>query len=636
MLQFIRDRATGWVAWTIVTLIIIPFALWGVYDYMTPSQGVAIATVNGVDLDERRFSRLYQQQRYQLLTLLGAGARASMIDDVRLREQVLSQLIDDELVVQASQEGWLRISDRGLAETISSLPQLQSDDGFSQELYDAYLRNQGLGPLGFEFEMRRNLLIQQVVSAIGRAVNVSEREYEQALRLFTQERGYSSLRFPARAYQPDEVADNEAREYFEMHRSRFSSSEQVDVEYLELSRDETAREVEVGESELRSLYEERKPSYTRPAQREARHILVALAADADETSEAVAREKIDDISRRLAEGMSFEEAAETYSEDPGSARSGGSLGWFSTGVMDSAFEEAAFALEEGERSDAVRTPFGLHLIQVTGSRAAGVAAYSEVRDQLLSDYQLEVAEQLFYEQVEQLANLAFEHPDTLDVAAEALGVQVEEAGFVSRSQVEQPGLVGEAAFLNAAFSAEVLEEGNNSELLEFDGVRVAVLRVKGHRPSRQQDFDEVEETVRTELLEVRGVERAREAGTDAIARLRSGESEDALAAESGLEWSPEERLGRGQQALSRELSDLVFRMPDPGYGDSAYDGLADENGDFVVVGLRSVELGDMDELDVASRMRERLHLELGRADLSATVASFRNDAEIVVNEENLR
>ena len=634
MLQSIRDRATGWVAWTIVILICIPFALWGVYDYMTPSQGVAIATVNGVEVDARRFTRLYQQQRYRLLALLGDRASAAMIDDARLREQALEQLIDDELVVQVGLEDRLRIADRRLAEAISSLPQLQSENGFSQELYDAYLRNQGLGPLGFEFEVRRSLLIEEVISAVARAVNVSEHEYREARRLATQQRDYATLRLPVHFFRPAEVDESDVREYFDSNRQRFSSPEQVNVEYVELSRDDIARAVLVEESELRSLYEERKADYTQPAQREARHILVELAADADAASETAARERIEEVSRRLAGGMSFEAAAREYSDDPGSSRRGGSLGWFSSGVMDPAFEDAAFGLVEGERSDVVRTPFGLHLIEVTGRREAGVAEFEEVRDRLREDYKLEVAEQLYFEQVEQLANLAFEHPDTLEVAAEALDVPLRETGFLSRNADDPQSLAAEPRFLDAAFSPEVLEEGNNSELLEFEGALVAVLRVKEHRPSREQDFDSVREEARAELAAVRSAESAREAGEAIIDRLRGGEAEDALASEIGFEWSPDGSLHRAEPTPSPGLSGLVFRMPRPAAGASSYDGLAEGGGDFVVVALREVNFGGAD--DAESMSRERLAIELGRAELAATVASFRADADIVVNEENLQ
>ena len=181
---------------------------------------------------------------------------------------------------------------------------------------------------------------------------------------------------------------------------------------------------------------------------------------------------------------------------------------------------------------------------------------------------------------------------------------------------------------------EVLEEGNNSELLEFEGALVAVLRVKEHRPSREQDFDSVREEARAELLAVRSAERAREAGEAIIDRLRGGEAEDALASEIGFEWSPDGSLGRAEPAPSPGLSGLVFRMPKPGAGAPSYDGLAEDSGDFVVVALRSVSSGDGD--DAESTWRERLALELGRAELAATVASFRADADIVVNEENLQ
>ena len=636
MLQFIRDRATGWVAWTIVILICIPFALWGVYDYMTPGQSVAIATVNGVEVDARRFGRLYQQQRYRALALLGGTGRADMIDDARLREQTLEQVIEDELVIQAGQEDGLRVGDRHLAESIASLPQLQGENGFSRDLYDAYLRNQGLGPLGFEFEMRRNLLLEQIATAVARGLAVSERELREVLRLGTQERAYSLLRLPSEAFRPDEVDESEVREYFESRRSHFSSPERVNVEFIELSRDEIARSVVVDETELRSLYEERKSDYTQPAQREARHILIALPADADEASEAEARERLEEVSRRLAEGMPFAEAAERYSEDPGSARQGGALGWFSPGVMDPAFEEAAFARKEGEVSDVVRTRFGLHLIEVTGSKEAGVADFEEVRERLRSDYQVEVAEQLFFEQVEHLANLAFENPDALGVAAEALGVSPKESGFISRNPGDASGIVGERRFLEAAFSPEVLQEGNNSELLEFDGARVAVLRVKEHRPSRRQDFEEVRDEAGAELTESRGAERAREVGLDIVARLRSGESPRPLAGDLDLAWSPEARARRGEAALSPELAEVLFRIPEPDGGASSYDGAVEENGDFVVVALRRVEEGAEPDPDEEARIRARLELELGWAELAAMVASLRTDADITVNEEALQ
>ena len=484
--------------------------------------------------------------------------------------------------------------------------------------------------------MRRNLLIDQIVAAVVRNARASAHEQHEIQRLNHQRRTYSLLRVTADAHRPPDVEEQEISAYYEEKQSRFVSAEQVNVEYVALSRAAMARSVVVDEPDLESLYEERKSNYVRPAQRNASHILVRLPADADQASEAAAIEKMDQVLQQLTEGRPFEELAEHYSEDPGSARQGGALGWFSSGVMDPVFEKAAFDLSEGEISEVVRTSFGLHLIQVTGRRESGVVEFEQVREQLLSDYQNEVAEQLFFEQAERLASLAFEHPDTLDVAAEALGVEPEESGLISRSAGGRSGLSAEARFIEAAFSPEVLAEGNNSELLEFDGSRVVVLRVKEHRPSRQLPFEQVKESVRAELMMVRGTEAARQKGVDFVSRLRNGEAAEAVAMALGLEWTPEEQIGRTDSVLSPTLRSLLFRMPRPGVSVPTYDGLQAENGDFVVVELRSVETGDEEAPSTLAQTVARLSNQLGSADFDATVAGLRAGADIVVNEEGIR
>ena len=636
MLQYIRDRATGWMAWAIVILVTIPFALWGVYDYMSPSQSVAIATVNGVEIDLRQFNRFHQRYRYQLQSQLGDAVSADLLDDVLLQAQTLERLIDDELLIQSGIDDGLQISDSQLVRAVSATPLFQGENGFSQETYDSYLRTQGLSPLGFEYEMRRGLLIDQIAAAVARNASASAREQQETQRLSSQLRTYSLLRFPVVALPLPEVGESEINAYYEANQSRFVSAEQVNVEYIVLSRAAMARSVVIDEPDLKSLYEERKSSYVRPAQRKASHILVQLAADADEASETAAREKMNQVLRQLSEGRSFGELAERYSEDPGSARQGGDLGWFSSGVMDPSFEQAAFDLAEGDTSDVVRTSFGLHLIKVTGLRDAGVAEFEQIREQLSSDYQFEVAEQLFFEQAEQLASLAFEHPDTLEVAAEALGVEPEETGLISRSPDGRSDLSAEVRFIEAAFSPEVLVEGNNSDLLEFDGPRVAVLRVKEHRPSRQQVFEQVKEVVRGELVAARRAEVVRQKGVELISRLRNGENAEAVAAEIGLEWSPEERIGRTDSALSPKLQTLLFRMPRPSASAPTYDGLQADNGDFTVVGLRRVESGKEGAATTPVQIGSQLRAQIGSADFAATVASLRAGADVVVNEESLR
>ena len=133
LMQGIRDHATGWIAWVIVILISIPFALWGINEYLSPTSNVAVAVIDGTDVSINEFQRTYQRQRDQLQSLLGASFDINQLDEDRLREQALDQIIDDEVVLQAAREGGMRIGDQQLAHAIQSQPVFSQGGIFSEE-----------------------------------------------------------------------------------------------------------------------------------------------------------------------------------------------------------------------------------------------------------------------------------------------------------------------------------------------------------------------------------------------------------------------------------------------------------------------------------------------------------------------
>ena len=637
MLQYIRDRATGWVAGVIVTLIIIPFALWGVYDYFTPSQTVAIATVNGNDLGLRRFNQVYQRQRARLQSLLGAAYRPELIDQERLREVALDDLINNEVVVQSALTDGMRIGDAQLAVAIRTLPVFQVDGAFSQTMYEAFLRNQGYSPAGFEFDQRRGMLTEQLEMAVRSSALVTAHELAYLTRLRDQMRRYASLRIAAAAYRPTEVSESEVESYFDTHQNRFVTPELVNVEFIELSRDALAESIAVDEEELLSLYEARKSSFTRPEQREASHILIALDEDASVIEEAEVLERLEVLKEQLAAGAAFEDLAREHSEDPGSAKQGGALGWFGRDIMDPAFEAGAFSIGQGEVSEVIRSAFGLHLIKVTGVQPAGIRDFEEVRSGLLRDYQLEQGEEVFFEQADRLANLAFEHPETLEVAAEALGMSPGETGFITRDPQANEGIAAEPRFVAAAFSIDVLTEGNNSELLDLDDARVVALRVVEHRPSAPQPLDEVRDRIVEELSDAAAARESRRVGTEVVERLRSGESPATIAAELDSQWSQDMTVKRASSELGPGPTRVLFRMPKPRGEEITYDGVSVDSGDFVVIALKGVQQrtaqagtpGD-------STDRERVAAELGLNEFEAILADVRLAADVVIHEQNLQ
>ncbi len=634
LLQLIRDRATGWIAWVIVILISIPFALWGINEYLSPTSNVAVAVVNGSDIGISEFQRTYQRQRSQLQSLLGGNFDLSQLDEDRLREEALNQLVNDEVVLQSALDGGLRVGDQQLALAIQGQDLFRENGIFSETLYQQWLRSQGYSPGGFETDLKRSMLAEQLVAGLATSAIVTKHEVDRAVRLQRQKRVVDTLTVPVARFSDVLVDEAAVVAYYEENQVDFVSPEQVKLKYIEVSRDAIAAGVEVGDEELRAAYERRKADFQTPEQRDASHILLILEDGADE---AAARERLEEFKRQIDAGSVFADLAREYSEDPGSARQGGSLGPISRGVMDAAFEDAVFALAPDEVSDPVRSAFGLHLIKVDAINASEVPAFDEVIDKMRAEYQDEKAERAFVEQVEILTILAFENPDSLEPVADAVGLIPNVTDWMSPRASANTGIGRNPAVLAAAFNTDVLQDGFNSEAIELDPSRVIVLRVAELRPSSQQPLEEVREAIEVLLAEREGRKLAAESGRTLLSRLQAGEDRQSVAGEAELVWSGASELQRNAPGAQAEIAASVFRMAHPLAGQSGYDGTLTANGDFVIVALEKVIEGFLgaEELEQRTAVKRNLEVEAGRASYDAVVQSLRNAADVVIVRENL-
>jgi len=637
LMQGIRDHATGWIAWVIVILISIPFALWGINEYLSPTSNVAVAVIDGTDVSINEFQRTYQRRREQLQSLLGASFDINQLDEDRLREEALDQLINDEVVLQAAREGGMRIGDQQLAHAIQAQPVFNQGGIFSEDLYQQWLRNQGFSPGRFEYDLKRSMLAEQIVAGIATSAIVTERELEAAVRLQRQKRVIETLTLPVARFSDMVIADADIRAYYDSNQADYVAPEQVKLKYIELSRDAIASAVQVEDGELRAVYEQRMADFQTPEQRDASHILLTLDDDADEATVAATRERLEAIKAQFDSGASFEELALEHSQDPGSARQGGSLGAISRGVMDPAFEDAVFELALNEVSDPVRSAFGLHLIKVEAIHASKLPAFEEVRDEMRAKYQDEKAEREFVEQVETMVTLAFEDSESLQSVGDALGLTPGVSDWVSPQVTSNSGIGRSPAVIAAAFNPDVLRDGFNSEPIELDPSRVIVLRIAEHRPSRQQPLEEVQDSIRRTLAAREARKLAADSGRTLLERLRSGEDRQDVAAQAELEWSGELELTRDSRKVDASVANRVFRMTRPGSAQTVFDGIAGAGGDFVIVGLSGVIDGvladeDKEQREAATR---NLEVEAGRAAYDAVVQALRNSADVVILRENL-
>ncbi|MEM7254939.1 MAG: SurA N-terminal domain-containing protein [Pseudomonadota bacterium] len=630
MLQGIRDRAQGWLAWVIVILICIPFALWGVNEYFGTDPNVPVADVNGTEIPLQEFQFAYQQQQQAVRQLL----RANLITEATLREQTIESMIADELLLQASETGGMRVSDAQLAQAILDEPAFSDNGRFSQERYDLFLRQRGMSPGRFEVGLRRSMLSDQMSSAFGESEITTETEVAANQALANQTRTFRVLVVPESAAEVPDVSDEAVSAEYEGNKSSYMSADQVRLDYIELSREVLMRDVSVDEDELRALYESRKGSYVAPEQRRASHILVRTG---DDLNDEQALEKITAIKAELDGGADFAEVAKAQSDDPGSGAKGGDLGFFSTGIMDPSFEGAAFAMAAGELSDPVRSSFGWHLIKVTDIRAQATKPFEEARDEVLEEFKREKAEEQYFELAEQLANLAFENPDSLDATGDELGLKVETSDFITREGGASSGSVlDHFRVTEAAFSDPVLRNSENSDLIDLDDGRVLVLRVREHQEPRQLTLDEVRDDIAEAIRFRTQADAVKTRGLALLKSLRGGASPDEIASEVDAEWDGPFTLKRtNTQTLGADTVGVVFRMAKPKSGPT-FDGVEDAEGAFQLIELTANAVDEPKSgAGSANAVRELLTRTHGQSNFSAFRNGIRDTADVTIFAERL-
>ncbi len=609
MLQTIRERAQGWIAWAIVILISIPFALWGIQSYLGVGSEPVVAQVNGVEITQRALDQRYQETRMRLRERLGSAYRPELFDEQIMRAQVLERMIEEILILQVAQDLGLRASDQELRLAILLNPAFQKDGRFDKSTYQRMLALQGTSEAQYEDSLRRRVLGTQLQRAIEASAFITESELAEAVRLEKQRRQVQLIRLPKDQFLSDApIPDAEIQAYYEAHRDRFRSPERVKLQYLLLNVATMDLAEPPTEEALRQRYEAEKDRFRKPEQRRARHILIALDPQADAQAEAQAKAKIEAVRERLVGGEDFAEVAKEVSEDPGSAPQGGDLGWFGRGLMDPAFEQAAFRLKQDEISAPVRSAFGYHLIQVTGIQPETIQPFEQVKDKLRAEIAKEQGEGRFFDWAERLANLAYEHPDSLEPAADALGLQIQESDWIDRQGGE--GILANPKVLAAAFSAEVLEEGLNSELIEPEpGVLQAiVLRVVAHEPARVKPLETVRDTIITQLRD-QAARTAAKAKADAVLeKLKKGEPIEGYAVQDlGT-------IGRDAFQVPEAVRKLAFSLPRPKDDQPSLGSTSLENGDGAVVQVKQVIDGKLADLKAPEReaLKRRMVRALGQ------------------------
>jgi len=616
MLQNIRDNSQGWIAKTIIGIIVMLLALTGfeaIFNAASNNQNAA--EVNGEEISRYDLDQAMNMQRRQLAQQLGQDFDASLLDDRLLRDSALGSLIDRMLLLQSAKNANFAFSSEALDQLILQTPEFQVDGAFSAARFDQVIQQMGYSRLQFRQLLEQEMLIGQLRAGISGTGFVTDQQVDNFARLEMQTRDFATLTLPAQQ-EAIEVGDEQIKEYYEANADRFRTPEQVIVEYVELKKESFFDQVEVSDEELQELYQKQIANLAE--QRRAAHILIETGG---ELSDDEAKAKIDEIATRVKNGDDFAAVAKEASQDPGSANEGGDLGFAGPGVYDPAFEDALYALNEGEVSAPVKSEFGWHIIKLLGVQSPEVPAFESLKPQLVRELKAQQVEQRFVETSKQLEDSAFEASDLAQPAQE-LGLMVQTTEAFGRDGGE--GITANRQVIQAAFSDEVLVDGANSSVIELDPDTSIALRVKEHLKPAAIPLADVREDIVQQLQRSLAAEAARAKGEQLLADLRKGQQPD------DAQWQAVEAATRSQEGVAPALLQAVFRMPRPQQQDKpSYSGVALSNGDYAVVRLNGVNepegaLTDEERLNY----RRFLASRVGQQDFAAFRQKLQAEAEI--------
>lgn len=628
MLQSIRDRLTGPIVWFVIGLIAIPFAFWGIDSFSSGGNSdPVLAKIGDSKITQGQFRQAYEQRYQQYRSLLGENFRADLFDQGQFRSSILDDMVQESALRQFARDSGYRASDATLRDFLTSVPAFQKDGKFSADTYKQLLERQGLKADRYESQVRESLVIEQLRASVQETAFVTPADAWEAFRLENQARSITVVPVAAAGFREQvKVSDEQIASRYESDKAQYMAPERIKLAYVELDRTKLQPAEAPAAEALKTIYDAEKDArFGSAEERRASHILVAFGAD-----KSVAKKKAEDLLAQLRAGGDFAKLAESNSEDPGSKTKGGDLGWIKKGMMVPRFEEAVFGLKAGEIAGPVETEFGWHLIRLDELKAAATRPFDDqtVQTELLEAYRTREADRRFQELSAKLEQLAFEKPDLAAVAQE-LGLTVQNTDWFARA-----GGAGIAALdpvKQAAFSPEVLTDGENSKPLTASPDSVVVIRKSEYEPARQKPLDEVRDAVR-EAVTVSEASRLAKAAAEALlAEVKGGAELKVAATARKLEVKYSGDAKRRQADVDAAVLEAAFKLPRPEAG-KAEVRMVETGRDAVVLALSAViDPPRAEGKDAAlDEERSRLRDSLAGAEFAAYRKSVEDEVKVKI------
>jgi len=640
MLLDIREtvRNSKPIKYTLITLICIPFALVGIGSYLGGSAYTDVAEVDGVAINDAQVDRAYNTLKGQYQQMFGGNIPANLFPDDTIRSQALDGLVTEIVVNNTVEAQNFAVGDETLGRAIRNDPRFQVDGQFDKERYQNMIQGNLSNVASFEESLRASTAITQFRAGIAATNFELPNEIERLDSLKGQTRTIDFVRYSIdKTVENIEVTDEQISTYFDENADDYQFPQRAKLEYIELKKADIAAEIEISDEDVEAHYNSNTGNFTTTAAvRETSHILleIADAGDVDEVNAKTA--ELEAIKARIVAGEAFADLAKEVSEDIGSAQAGGSMGLLAD-YQGKPYVDAANELAEvDELSGIVKTQFGVHLIKLDKYEPAVITPFEEAKESIVSILQNNEADIEYLELRTAMEESVASDPESLDVAADASNVEIKQSDWVDVDAQSDPAL-SHPLILDAAFSEDVLENENNSDLLELSPGHVLALRIVEHEGPRPKTLDDVKEDI-TATLKREGAEtQLEESAKSAVALMLKGTPVGKVAKDDpNASAVANEILTRDSQVIDQSAILEIYALAKPAEGKVLVKSVAMLNGDRVAYALKAVEAPDPDaaedEAAEAPESPQNSPVNLGEAELAAVIANLREKADITIEQ----
>jgi len=615
MLTYMRKNAGSWIIKVLFTAIIITFIFFYGYGSKQGPEERVLATVGEHTITATQFRTAYGNMLQMYEQMSQNQISDSLARTLGLRQNLLDDMIEQELLLQDARRRNLRVSKDEVKRAIMKQPYMQEKGVFSKRRYAAVLNSMKMTAAEYEERAAQEIMLKTLRDMIAQAVNVSEQELREMYRFRGEKLMIDYLAFSqADITEAALVGPEEVQAYYEQNPEQFRVKETAEAQYIVFDPADYTGRMNVEEEEIRDFYATDQARFLEPEQIRARHILLKVDKAAEPEKAQAVREKAAALLEKIKGGADFAALARKRSQDEATAAEGGELGFFGRGVMVPAFERAAFALQPGEVSDVVQTPFGFHIIQLEEKKPERVRPLEEVRKEIVRELQQELAEREVRTASRRAFNRLFASRD-LDGYAQANGFTLKKTGFFAFGEGPEDSQ-NDNAFSRQAFA---LQPDELSPVFSIDK-KYYLVKLTAKKPSHIAPLETVRAAVEAEVQRKQRKDLARTKAEAALKELRdNGFDWKAVAKKNRLEIKQVElaRSGDYVAGLGRlpELKKAAFRL-EPG---QTADQVFDTGNSSVVIRAGQRTLPAEDGFDAE---KETLRRQLVEAQQQETLARY--------------